>query len=97
MNVTTSDQRAKRLLSPESVNLTTLDKLDKRIRHDSLEIEEDYSNTTEKTLTMELNKVPECDLKTWMAGISGQLSETVNKNDLVNLATKKDLENMMGR
>ena len=41
MNERTEEEQAKNLLSPESANITTLEKLVKRQRHDSLHITDD--------------------------------------------------------
>ena len=88
MNELTTEQRSKRLLSPESVNLSVTAKLDKRQRHDSLVIEEDLPV---KPSDMAEKESPEPDLKIWMARISSQLELAASKTDIVGLATKQDI------
>ena len=91
MNELTTEQRSKRLLSPESVNLSATAKLDKRQRHDSLVIEEDLPV---KPSDMAEKESPEPDLKIWMARISSQLELAASKTDIVGLATKQDINQM---
>ena len=83
--------RTKRLLSPESANLQTLQTpIEKKQRHKS-------STSAEFNLiTFEMNEeeiVPR-DLQAWMAMISKQLKTVVCNTDLEDLATKQDLQNM---
>ena len=94
MSEISAEQRQKRLLSPESVNLPTSNKLDKRQRHDSLLIEEDLPEKQEKMANKE---IPESDLKSWMTRISAQLELAASKTDIVGLATKKDLDKVTDR
>ena len=89
MSKLSNDQRAKRLLSPESNNLLVPDKLDKRQRHDSIFIEED---TTKKIDIMASNVIPERDLKSWMELISGLLEQTATKQDLDNINNRIDAQ-----
>ena len=94
MSDTTAEQRNKRLLSPESVNLPTATKLDKRQRHDSLLIFEDLPDTE---TTMDGKETPEPDLKSWMSRISAQMELAASKSDILGLATKQDLDKIDDR
>ena len=84
-----TDQGTKRLLSPESVQQPDI--LDKRLRHDSLEFEDQDPSQKIIPSNMEGKDSLPKDLNTWMAQISGQLKMTVQKSDLDTLATKEDL------
>ena len=85
------DQRPKRLLSSESVNLPNSSKLDKRQRHNSLLIVNDLQDNQ---IAMDENELPEPDLRKWMARISAQLELAASKTVIVGLATKQDLDKM---
>ena len=89
MSEPNTDQRPKRLLSPESVNLPIPTKLDKRQRHNSLLVVDDLPD---KQSAMNENETPASDLKQWMTRISAQLELAASKTDIVGLATKQDLD-----
>ena len=82
------DQGLKRLLSPESVNITQAKVVDKRRRHGSIEIAIDTMEPPGK----EGNKAPPSlsDLMRNMGTILKHLDSTAKKDDLNELATKSD-------
>ena len=94
MNERSDEQRAKRLLSPESAELTSAEKLDKRQRHDSLLIVDDLPRNSKK---MAENKEPEPDFREWMSRISEQIKLAADKTDLEKLASKSDFHTMNDR
>ena len=94
MNEANIEQRQKRLLSAESINLPTSTKLDKRQRQESLIVVEDLPDNQP---TMDGKDIPGSDLKIWMARISAQLELAASKTDIVGLATKQDLDKIDDR
>ena len=84
----TNEQGIKRLLSPDSTKLTEAEKLDKRLRQNSIEIEDD----SERIPSMAEAEQPERDLKSWMATISGQLKLTATKQDLDTINNRIDAQ-----
>ena len=79
----------KRLLSPESsnyINSSTPTEKKQRQFDPSLPRKQNTGNI------MAVKESVPGDLTTWMARISGQLEQTVNKDDIKLLATKQDID-----
>ena len=85
------DYRTKRLLSPESVGLTSsVTPYEKKLKQFNL-IDSEVNPLLPE---MSQNELVPRDLQSWMATISAHLKLTTNKADLEELATKTDLLKM---
>ena len=86
--MSSKEQGLKRVLSPESVNITPGKVEDKRRRQDSVDIGKDMMEPTEGTDT----PTSMSDLKKCMDAMLKRLDSTAKKEDLSDLATKSDLK-----
>ena len=84
----TPDTNRKRLLSPTAISPSNEQLNEKKLRKDSIELDDSEIYQSEMEENKDLTKA---DLKKWMSTISDQLKNTVKVEDLKELATQSDI------